>query len=252
MSLTAGFKSHFNLDLSRSMRNAVLTALVAILLVASLGIGYLSGNDSRATETATSVSTLTVTSTSTSTSTETSVLTSGLLVPVSSASALDPLTGLSLRLNVSVMDGVQLVVTAYEFNTLDRDNNVSYGSDWPNASLFQWNRTPCYIVGGDGYVEGYEILQGNYGSGNFTDGEALWLQPENPMNCGVSGGIPGAPESNSYSFGPLSREDTLSGRYVGYWVEGEDYTQFTAGTYTVLAGDQWGQVAILHFVVAGS
>jgi hypothetical protein len=44
------------------MRKEGLTALVAILVVASLGIGYLSGN-TRATETMTSVSTSTVTST---------------------------------------------------------------------------------------------------------------------------------------------------------------------------------------------
>ena len=29
------------------------------------------------------------------------------------------------------------------------------------------------------------------------------------------------------------------------------YNTFGPGSYTVLAGDQWGQVAILHFIVAG-
>jgi hypothetical protein len=223
------------------MRNEGLAALVAVLVVASLGIGYLSGNDTRATETLTSVSTSTVTSTDTSTSTETSVLTSGVLVPTSSASTLNPLTGLSLDLNLSTDQG-RLIMTVYESNTLDRINNVSYGSSWPNASLFQWTPTNCYDPG----MEGYEVLHGNYGSNNFTDGQALWLQPENlQMQCGVETGTTG---NSSYIFQPLSARDVLSGMYVGYWIEGETYTPFAPGTYTMLAGDQWGQVAILHFV----
>ena len=232
------------------MRTKLSALVVAILVVASLGIGYLSGNETRATETVTSVSTSTVTSTSTSTSIETSVLTHGILVPISSASALNPLTGLSLNLNLSTnFANGQVVVTVYEFNTLDRPNNASYGSSWPNASLFQWSQTPCYDVGGpDGYVEGYEVLQGNYGWNNFTNGKALWLQPQFQVQCSLSGGYP---ENGTYIFKPLSAGDVLSGLYVGYWVEDQTYTPFAPGTYTVLAGDEWGQVAILHFIVAG-
>jgi len=48
------------------MRKETIAAVIAILVVASLGIGYLSGNDTRATKTVTSVSTSTVTSTTTS------------------------------------------------------------------------------------------------------------------------------------------------------------------------------------------
>ena len=123
------------------MRREGLAALIAILIVASLGIGYLSGKDTGATETMTSVSTSTVTSTTTSISTETFVFTHGILVPTSSASSLNPLTGLSLNLNLSTNTNGQVVLTTYEFNTLDRLNNVSYGSSWPNASLSQWTKS---------------------------------------------------------------------------------------------------------------
>jgi hypothetical protein len=226
------------------MRKEAVAAVVAVLVVASLGIGYLSGSGARGTSTATSVSTITVTSTATSTATETSVFSSGVLVPRSSTSTLDPATGLSLVLNLSTNSNGQVVVTAYEFNTLNRINNVSYGSSWPNASLFQWTPTNCYQPG----MEGYEVLQGNYGSNNFTAGQALWLQPENLQQCGVETQTTG---NSSYIFQPLSIRDILSGAYVGYWIGGETYTPFTTGTYTLLAGDQWGQVAILHFIVAG-
>jgi len=230
------------------MRKEGLAALVAILVVASLGIGYLSGNYTKATETVTSVSISTITSTATSISTETSFFTQGILVPVSSASSPNPLTGLSLNLNLSTNAKGQVVLTAYEFNTLDRVNNASNGNNWPNASLFQWTQTSCY----EGNVEGYEVLQGNYGSNNFTNGKALWLQPQIQSGCPVEG-----PDISSFSFKPLSAGDVLSGSYVGYWSgpmsddETPSYTPFAPETYTVLSGDQWGQVAILHFIVAG-
>jgi hypothetical protein len=224
------------------MRKEGLAALVAILVVASLGIGYLSGNDTRATETMTSISTSTVTSTITSTS----VLTRGILVPISSASAPNPLTGLSLELNLSSSTGGQLVVTTYEFNTLDRINNVSYGSSWPNASLWQWTEYDC----SEGSMMGYEILQGNYTPNNYTQGMALWIHTMflAQGGCGV------APDNASYSFEPLSVRSLNSGTYAGFWsgpFNNSGYETFAPGTYTVLAGDQWGQVAILHFIVAG-
>jgi hypothetical protein len=228
------------------MRKEGLAAIVAILVVASLGIGYQSGSDTRATETMTSISTSTVTSTTTSTSTETSVLTQGTWVPVSSASTLDPATGLSLNLNLSTNSDGWVILTVYEFNTLDRASNVSAADSWPsNTSLFQWVRESYEANVG---MAGYEILQGNYGLGNFTLGTALWLQPPpSLLGCCVSGGQ----SPTSYAIQPLSEANVLSGSYLGYFVGGSTYTPFSPGIYTVLAGDQWGNVAILHFAVAG-
>jgi hypothetical protein len=225
------------------MRKEGLAAVLAILVVAGLAIGYLSGT--RATETTTSVSTSTVTSTATSTSTETSVLTQGILVPVSSASTLDPTTGLSLNLNLSTNYNQWVILTVYEFNTLDRANNVSAADSWPsNTSLFRWVQELYEENVG---MAGYELLQGNYGLSNFTEGTALWLQPP-PSLLGCCG-IGESP--TSYAIQPLSEANVLSGSFAGYFVGGSTYTPFSPGTYTVLAGDQWGNVAILHFVVAG-
>jgi hypothetical protein len=247
-----------------TMRREVVTLVIAILMIASLGIGYLSGSSARRTETITSTSVSTsmqstqqtVTSTTTSTSTETSVFTQGIFVPISSASTLNPLTGLSLDLNLSGGTDGQVVVTTYEYNTLNRINNVSYGNgSWPKFSLFQWTHNPLCDAGG---MEGYEILQGNHGSSNFTSGDALWLQPQWPSGADCGEGLPGVGNS-SYAFQPLSARNLLSGIYVGSWSgqtipEGgqlPNETLFPPGTYTVLAGDQWGEVAILHFIVAG-
>ena len=215
------------------MRKEGLAAVVAILVVASFGIGYLSGTGTRTTETVTT----------TSMSTETSVFTHGILVPISSASSLNPLTGLSLNLNLSTNANGQLFLTANEFNTLDRINNVSYGSNWPNATLWQWTEYDC----SEGSMMGYEILQGNYAPNNYTQGTALWIHPVTI----AQGGCMLPPTNDSYSFKPLSVRSLVSGTYAGYWIGGETYTPFAPGTYTVLAGDQWGKVAILHFIVAG-
>lgn len=240
------------------MEKKGLAALVTILVVASLGIGYLSGNDTRATETMTSVSTSTETSTAISTSTETSVFAHGILVPTSSASTLDPLTGLSLNLNVSVVNGVQVFVTAYEFNTLGRVDNVTYGdSSLLNSSFFQWAKCD-FATGG---MVGYEVLEGDYGPDNYTSGAALWLELQ-PSAIGAEGcsdinlpvGEPVSSQDSHYAFSPLGGQNVLSGTYVGFWsipADASTYQPFPPGVYTVVAADEWGQVAILHFIVAG-
>jgi hypothetical protein len=225
------------------MRKEALAAVIAILVVASLGIGYLSGTSTRATETMTSISTSTVTSSTTSISTETSAFTHGILVPVSSASTLNPTTGLSLNLNLSTNYNGWVILTVYEFNTLDRANSVSAAQSWPsNASLFQWVRESYEANVG---MAGYEILQGNYGLSNFTEGTALWLQPP-PSLLGCCG--QGEESPTSYAFQPLGEANVLSGSYAGYFAGGSTYTPLSPGIYTVLAGDEWGDVAILHFV----
>lgn len=65
------------------MRSAVVISVVAILVVASLGAGYLAGNVDRNTVTVTSVSTSTLTSRQTVTSTPTSTLSMGQPIPFS-------------------------------------------------------------------------------------------------------------------------------------------------------------------------
>src|SRR5437660_10413854 len=118
-----------------------------------------------------------------------------IIVPPSSASTLNSLTGLSLNLNLSTSYNEWVIVTAYEFNTLDLVNNVSAGGRWPNnTSLFQWGGVHCLAQ-----MAGYEILRGNYGLGNFSQGTALWLSPEpGAYNCPMS--FP----PDSYTFKPLS------------------------------------------------
>jgi hypothetical protein len=162
---------------------------------------------------------------------------------VSSASTLNPLTGLRLELNLSAGTYGEVLLTVYEINTLGRINNVSYGNSWPKAPLWQWTEYDC----SEGSMMGYEILQGNYGLNNYTDGMALWIH----QFFLAQGGCNLVLDNGSYSFEPLSVRSLISGTYAGFWSgPGGSYQAFSPGTYTVVAGDEWGQAVILHFTVA--
>jgi hypothetical protein len=232
-----------------------IAALVAIAIIATLSVAILASRPSGVAQGTSSLSAQSSSSADlgASTSTESPASSSqqqastteaeGVAIPSTSASSLNPSTGLSLNLNISTNSNEWVILTVYEFNTLDQANNVSAADGWPsNASLFQWVRESYEANVG---MAGYEILQGNYGLSNFTQGTALWLQPPpSLLGCCAEVGQP-----DSYAFQPLSEANVLSGSYAGYFVGGSTYTPFSPGIYTVLAGDQWGDVAILHFAI---
>ncbi len=237
-------------------RSVVLAALLSVVLLIGLALALNPSMTKPSTNTESSRTSTLASSSSqlssigTSSSSEllqsTTSTVTGLAVPLSSASTLDSLTGLRLNLNLSTNSNGWLIVTTYEFNTLDRVNNVSYGAGL-NSSFFQYVENNCEAGG----MVGYEILQGNYGLNNFTNGAALWLQPEHfGMQCGME-----EPENSYYTFMPLSNQSVISGTYVGYWTDPSNdstYHPFAPGTYTVVAGDGWGNFVILHFAVQSS
>ena len=141
---------------------------------------------------------------------------------------------------------------------------------------------------------GYEILQGNYGQGNFTEGTPLVLDAQPTML-----GCPAQAPTPYFYFEPLSDVaqtyeyanvpnlagvynvtvdssassggGTWSGAWTGSaWQTGAgsigggdcpgststsgcplEFNPFAPGAYTVVAGDEWGQVLNLHFMVEG-
>jgi hypothetical protein len=215
-------------------------------------------------------------------------------IPAAVASAVDPTTGLRASLNLSADQDGALTVDVEEFNTLASANNLSVGNDWPSGSvrgLFLWSQGWC----GQPFLPiGYEILQGNYGQGNFTEGTPLVLDAQPTML-----GCPAETPTPYFYFGPLSDVaetyeygnipnlagiynvtiDSLAsfsgGPWSGAWtgsawqagagsIGGGDcpgststsgcpleLNPFAPGAYTVVAGDEWGQVLILHFMVEG-
>jgi hypothetical protein len=112
---------------------------------------------------------------------------------------------------------------------------------------------------------GFAIYHGAYSLDNFTSGTPLAL-----LEPGVSfnEGVPSPP--TYYSFQPVSDIATLSSgtfffrgtsttsisftdEVSGFWTGGvsnPNFTVFPPGTYTIVAMDQWGQLALLRFTVA--
>jgi hypothetical protein len=179
----------------------------------------------------------------------------GIQVSAASVSRLNSQTGLSLTLNLSADANPYptITITAYDFNTLGRADNLTVPEDWA-------------VSGGccDGLVQ-YVLYQGNYGLGNLTQGTPLRQ----------TGGIALSIGEFSYCiFNPLSTQATIywapgpfysnplpanasvSASLLGYWVNNTahpegDYALFPAGTYTVAAEDQWGNIVLSHFTVQG-
>jgi hypothetical protein len=207
------------------------------------------------------------------------------VMPTPSVSTINSTSGLRLNLTLSTNSSGMVTVAVHELNTLVNVNNVTAAHHWPiNATwdLFLWTQGYC----GPGPV-GYEILQGNYGRDNVTKAAPISLDAEPVLGCPAQTPISSyvfAPLSDmaaacqaarcgrsatvaaSYS---SSGAATWSGFWTGSaWEQGAGqifggncpdlnptkncplvFNPLSAGAYTVLAADEWGQVLLLHFVV---
>jgi hypothetical protein len=170
---------------------------------------------------------------------------------------------LSLSLNSTTFQlGQEVSVVIDEQNTLAKVNNVSTSNSWPLEGL---TVGPC---GPLDYPIGWEIFQGYYTSPNVSSATPLQVyDPSAAYGCpGVSGII------SAYVFQPSSDIANVlyhcnqydSNQYIslkmsseisvtGYWTWANHHEpvfgNFTPGVYTVVGGDEWGSLAVLHFVV---
>lgn len=178
-------------------------------------------------------------------------------IPSGLNSSTDSSNGLRLSLELSTNSTGTLDLTVSEFNTLDEVNNVTMGGDFPPITN-TWLGSRC-----SSSLIGYEIVEGNYGANNFTQGTALSLSIQSPVQCAeVMGGSP------YISFKPLSDGATLSLASSGFWMGSFEvysgsacsnltpspschlsFVPFPPGPYTVVAGDEWGRLVILHFTI---
>ena len=167
----------------------------------------------------------------------------------------------TLSLNTTQLEaGHAISVTADISNVLPVVNNVTGASDWASPVFRDWTASsPCpyfaYILTFSGY----------YTQGNISSATPLQISPP-----GVIVFCP-ALVARYYLFQPLSDEASFFGGMVlpmkaeatmsGYYTSGQSYnlslpsggispTPFPAGVYTVVAGDEWGQMAVAHFSVA--
>jgi len=182
----------------------------------------------------------------------------------SSASLTNPSTNLELMvsLNATSIRPVEAVnVTIREFNTLGRSNNVSRSSSWPLGSYGQsFGIGPC---GSLNDPMGIAVFRGYFVASNVSSAKSLDLYAIEPYFCPVILPV------TSYYFAPLSSSADIQGACVplgcltttvsasvnvsGFWessnVVGGTFHDLPPGTYTVAAGDEWGSLLLLHFVV---
>ncbi|HUK75139.1 MAG TPA: hypothetical protein VLU99_05045 [Nitrososphaerales archaeon] len=228
---------------------AAVLVVVALAGVASVLVVEEGGAASQHSSTSVTSSMSTTASTS---------MTSTSSAGVSSTSATSAANGLELFLGLnasSVSAGQWITATVVETNTLTTPNNVSAAAEWPVANLAAG---PC---GHMNEPVGIAVLRGNYDAGNVTSGSALQVyQPGVTMCPMILAAITGylfQPASDNASVlgscqsGPCFNETiSASVSASGYWTgTGSALTNFPAGVYTVVAGDEWGGVAIVHFTV---
>jgi predicted secreted protein len=178
---------------------------------------------------------------------------------VKSASGLN----LSLTLGPTAISAGQAVsVGIDEWNTLSTENTVPSASNWPLHGLALG---PCGTLN---LPIGIEIARGFYTSSNVSGAQALQLSNPGLYDCPMilSSISSYAFEPNSFVAGvvgscdsnPCFKENVSSTTNVtGYWTGGNNssllpsstFNSFAPGEYTVVGGDEWGALAILHFTV---
>jgi len=175
---------------------------------------------------------------------------------------------LQLSLNTS---SSSVSVFVDEYNPLGTTNNVTAeDSETANGNwtvrIGNLDGAPCWS---DDWPLGFAIASGHYTSANITTAKFLDL-----VNPGVTYSCPlyvGYGTPAGYAFEPMSDTATTYGcigepcltgsvatgveppswsPVTGYWNQGGAFTSFPRGTYTVVAADEWGEVAIAYFAVA--
>jgi hypothetical protein len=195
--------------------------------------------------------------------------------PTASVRVLSPANGLELSLSLnssSISTGQGIAATVRETNLLSRSDNVPVAEYWPECILDECMVTsvsagelalgPCGPVN---FPVGMVVLQGNYGPLNVSQAEALEIyQPGTSCPAVLSGQA----SVTGFDFQPSSDNATLIGTchavagclreiinpmvsFSGYW-SGGAFTSLPNGVYTVVAGDEWGDVAMVHFTVTGN
>ncbi len=161
-----------------------------------------------------------------------------------------------------IVSGQTLSVNISEYNALNSHNNVSASANWPaqTASIALCNSVYPLRMG---VVKGYyssnnisrvqptrvgHVINSNivYACPIFLAGAFYNFQPQsdNASWCVVSGG--------PACYSPVSHVNSFNSSWVGENSStGTPARQesLTSGSYTIIGGDEWGQVVFLHFLV---
>jgi hypothetical protein len=174
-----------------------------------------------------------------------------------------PVNGMQLYLELNsatYQPGEVVMVTAGEWNTLTATNEAAAGRSWPVSGLAMG---PCGVLN---YPIGVALYSGYYTENDIFTATPLRLyDPKALYRCPVI-----VSSISSYVFQPSSDIADVYGScdtgpclddlkiggtltYAGFWTDGQDstFSNFTPGTYTVVCGDEWGTLILIHFIVLG-
>jgi hypothetical protein len=167
---------------------------------------------------------------------------------------------LTLSLNSTTYHpGEQISVTIDEKNILAVANNIQAANAWPVQGL---SVGPCGTLN---YPFGISILEGYYDAKSVSAITPLQLfDPNASYHC------PAILAAVSYDFKPWSDIAAIYTGYdsepwsinmttevtsAGFWTVTHGhptwiFSNFTPGIYTVVGGDEWGALVILHFTIS--
>ena len=252
----------------------MVAALLVVAVFSGYAVGHFSNPGSNLTVTSTSVSTQIATSVSTVTST---------VVVAASTQTVNQTSGVKLQVSLnstSIVDNPSqntsstILVTLSEYNILPHENNLTAANGWPLAHL---------SVGGCDFHEpfGIAVYKGYYSLQNVSSASSIDVF-ERILGCPFP-----SLSAKSYSFLPNSNiATTITSPYILYSSNGSLTTTvsktysaepvtdsiqlngyccrqipmgggsftiglipFATGTYTLAAGDIWGDLVLLHFAV---
>jgi Putative Ig domain len=171
--------------------------------------------------------------------------------------------GLELFLSLdskTYQSGQQVGIYIDETNTLSKTNTITSSANWPVSGL---GVGPCGVLN---YPFGIAIFQGSYTAANISSGTPLQIYEPAIYHCPMT-----LADISSYVFQPLSHNAAVfqmsestavfndmemntefEPAPTGHWASneaGSTFTNFEAGVYTIVAGDEWGNLVILHFTV---
>jgi hypothetical protein len=249
--MRVGVDRYAAIDLEAGKQGSSMSTYV--LLALTIGIAV----------TVTSAFLITGGSSASSTSTS-STATSSSTSSASTATVSDQGLGIELVLSVSPGQGpyaTSFEVNATVWNTLSRPNNVTGVDNYHGVQL-----NPLCNTG----PVTFEVLKGYYTVANFTSGTVLSIHGVQNMMCVVPTSALSyyvfQPNSDVFT-GPLAdqamggkastatmttRSAAAAASLVNIYSSGlANPEPFPPGTYTVVAADNWGQLALVHFAVTG-
>jgi hypothetical protein len=168
---------------------------------------------------------------------------------------------LSLSISVNpqlIKPGYPIHIVITESNMLSKMNHLRVSDKWPIKGSSDG------ICGVEDFPFGIALFQGDYTAANISTATPLIL--DNP-NVIVQGCIPSVFNVTAYNFKSTSDIATLDGEAINgsatfemsaevtaslYWTGTYPNTiqqNFAPGIYTVVGGDEWGNLVLIHFTV---